>query len=132
LSKLAEYLETTLIPQFTAQTADIDSLIEPILVLAVDRLKTQQEQIPEYFWPVTGPHRIRDLHKAYVDDESYHSGHGRVYDSFGIEPETGALVVVRPDQHVAMICALDDSKKLMSFFQAFMIPRGTANSSSRL
>ena len=33
----------------------------------------------------------------FVDDESYNSGHGRAYKAFGIDPEKGALVVVRPD-----------------------------------
>lgn len=37
------------------------------------------------------------LHKVFVDDESWNSGHGHAYDSYGIDPEQGCLVVVRPD-----------------------------------
>lgn len=39
-----------------------------------------------------------DLHKLYVDDESYNSGHGRAYEFYGVDPVQGAVVIVRPDQ----------------------------------
>lgn len=38
-----------------------------------------------------------DLHKVYIDDESYHSGHGHAYQFYGIHPEKGAIAIVRPD-----------------------------------
>lgn len=38
-----------------------------------------------------------DLHKVYIDDESYHSGHGHAYDFYGVHPEKGAIAIVRPD-----------------------------------
>ena len=65
------------------------------------------------FFPVTGKWRMRgrssahhllgfplthlDLHKIYIDDESYHSGHAHAYEFYGIQPEKGAIVIVRPD-----------------------------------
>lgn len=42
--------------------------------------------------------RVADLHKVYVDDEHYNSGHGHAYEKYGIDPEVGAVVIVRPDQ----------------------------------
>lgn len=33
-----------------------------------------------------------------MDDISYDAGHGRAYEKYGIDCETGAVVVVRPDQ----------------------------------
>jgi len=39
-----------------------------------------------------------DLHKVFFDDESYNSGHGHAYEFYGIDPERGAVAVVRPDQ----------------------------------
>lgn len=41
---------------------------------------------------------ILDLHKTYIDDESYYSGHGQAYEKYGISTEEGAVIVVRPDQ----------------------------------
>jgi hypothetical protein len=39
-----------------------------------------------------------DLHKVYIDDDHYNSGHGYAYDRYKIDSEIGAVVVVRPDQ----------------------------------
>lgn len=39
-----------------------------------------------------------DLHKIFVDDESYNSGHGKAYDFYGINPRKGVVVILRPDQ----------------------------------
>lgn len=44
---------------FTPLADDVDSLIEPIVVLSSRFPDTQQEQIPDYFWPVTGKWRMR-------------------------------------------------------------------------
>ena len=84
-----------------------------VLVLSSERLKIDQEQIPHCFRPVTGKWGTRgkskpdhllsllmtrvDLHKVYVDDQSYHSGHGRAYEFYGVRPEKGAMAIVRPD-----------------------------------
>ena len=38
-----------------------------------------------------------DLHKIYIDDESYHSGHGHAYEFYGVNPKNGATAIVRPD-----------------------------------
>jgi hypothetical protein len=39
-----------------------------------------------------------DLHKTYIDDEHYNSGHGHAYEYYGVETNAGAVVIVRPDQ----------------------------------
>ena len=41
---------------------------------------------------------MTDLHKTFVDDEHYNSGHGNAYEAYGVDPNYGAVVVVRPDQ----------------------------------
>lgn len=58
----------------------------------------------------------------FSDDESYHQGHGRAYENFGIDPKVGCLVVVRPDQYVSLISEVSDHAALSSFFDAFMLP----------
>ncbi|KAI0123613.1 FAD binding domain-containing protein [Xylariales sp. AK1849] len=64
---------------------------------------------------------IRDLHEVYhpfdaklgwdydrvfVDEESYHEGHGEAYQGYGVDKERGALVVVRPDGYVGLVTGL--------------------------
>ncbi len=41
---------------------------------------------------------MRDVHKTFVDDESYNSGHGDAYEFYGVDPKRGAVAIVRPDQ----------------------------------
>lgn len=48
----------------------------------------------------------------FSDDESYHQGHGRAYENFGIDPKVGCLVVVRPDQYVSLISEVSDHAAL--------------------
>jgi phenol 2-monooxygenase len=45
--------------RFTPPSADMDSVIEPILVLSSKFLETEQESIPDYFWPKSGKWGIR-------------------------------------------------------------------------
>lgn len=113
--QLGEYLfsDGGFIQKYLPPSSDIDSFIEVIVVLSGERLKINQEQIPQCFWPVTGKWRMRgrakpdhllsllmtclDLHKIYIDDESYHSGHGHAYEFYGVHPEKGAIAIIRPD-----------------------------------
>lgn len=37
------------------------------------------------------------LTKVYSDEQSYNSGHGHAYERYGVNPNEGALIVVRPD-----------------------------------
>lgn len=39
-----------------------------------------------------------DHYKIFSDDESYHRGHGKAYETLGIDPEQGCMVLCRPDQ----------------------------------
>ncbi|EHL00336.1 putative Phenol 2-monooxygenase [Glarea lozoyensis 74030] len=100
LERLGEYLYSTpisLISKFTKPEEDIDSFIETIVILSGNRTETQQDQIPPCFMPVSGKYRMRDIHKIYIDDESYNYGHGHAYEFYGIDPDKGAIVIVRPD-----------------------------------
>lgn len=128
LSNLSTYLSfpTGPIHTFTPTSAgaDVDSFIEPILVLSGPRVEMEQEQIPEVFTPVTGKWKMRDLHKTFVDDESYNSGHGHAYEFYGVDEKDGAVVVIRPDQYVSLVTALEDYDGIGSFFEGFALPRG--------
>jgi phenol 2-monooxygenase len=54
----------------TPADRDIDSLIEPIVVLSGERVKIEQEQIPNFFWPVTGKWGMRGMsrHQVFQND----------------------------------------------------------------
>ena len=48
-----------------------------------------------------------DYNSVYVDDESYHEGFADAYVNYGIDRETGCVVVTRPDQYVGYVGPLD-------------------------
>ncbi|KAL9082499.1 MAG: hypothetical protein Q9165_008876 [Trypethelium subeluteriae] len=61
--QLGEYLfsDSGPIQKYLPLGSDIDSFIEVILILSGERLKVNQEQIPECFYPVTGQWRMRGI-----------------------------------------------------------------------
>lgn len=61
-----------------------------------------------------------DYSKIFVDDVSYHEGHGKAYEGYGVGPE-GCLVVLRPDQYVGFVGELEDVKGVEKYFGEFMV-----------
>ncbi|CAE7020571.1 hypothetical protein CFE70_002881 [Pyrenophora teres f. teres 0-1] len=120
LSKFANALET-MARKYTPATNHIDSVIESILVLNTKFTETKQEHVPDYFWPKSGKWGIRDLHKIYVDDDHYNSGHGHAYQKYGVDPSAGAVVLVRPDQYVSKVTTVDDLTGIAKFFEGCLI-----------
>ncbi|KAL2021775.1 hypothetical protein VTK56DRAFT_6718 [Thermocarpiscus australiensis] len=110
--------------RFTPPGAYPDSVIDRVLVLASDRKKVEQGDIPDFFTPVTGKWQMRCLTKVYADDESYNSGHGHAYEAYGVDHKRGALVVVRPDHYVARVAELEDVDSIRRLFEGFMLPVG--------
>ncbi|KAF2011495.1 phenol 2-monooxygenase-like protein [Aaosphaeria arxii CBS 175.79] len=123
LEKLATQLGA-LTKRFTPAEDDVDSLIEPILVLKTKFTETEQHQIPDYFVPVNGKWRIRDLHKVYIDDQHYNDGHGEAYRTLGVDPAVGAVVIIRPDQYVSKVTRIEDVSGIESFFKGALYERG--------
>ncbi|MCJ1434802.1 hypothetical protein MMC27_004172 [Xylographa pallens] len=125
LTQLGESLfsDGGLMQKYSPPGADVDSFIEVIVVLSGERLQIDQEQIPPCFRPVTGKWRMRDLNKVYIDDESYHSGHGHAYEFYGISPERGAIAIVRPDNYVSMVLDIENHEGMSDFFGGFALER---------
>ncbi|KAF3393385.1 3-hydroxybenzoate 4-monooxygenase [Talaromyces pinophilus] len=123
LNNLADFLSSDASPvsRFTPSIADRDAIIEPILVLHGEATQIEQEQIPEYFTPVNGKWRMKDLSKTFVDCESYNSGHGHTYDTYQIDKTEGAVVVVRPDHYISLVTSLTDYNTIGDFFEGFAL-----------
>lgn len=76
-----------------------------------------------------------DLHKTFVDEESYNNGHGHGYEFWGVDKNVGALAIVRPDQcksshscmmikidfpsDVSMVSSISDYNGIGKFFGGF-------------
>ena len=45
-------------------------------------------------------------------------GHG--YETYGLDPTSGAIVIIRPDGYIGMITALDEVDAIDQYFGSFM------------
>ena len=75
---------------------------------------------------------IPDNHNVLVDDESYNYGHGHAYETLGVDPDEGAVVVVRPDQYVSMVTSMEDVAGVERFFDGFLKRKSDGQSASTI
>ncbi|KAI1332976.1 FAD binding domain-containing protein [Xylariaceae sp. FL0255] len=120
LRKVSEELRG-MIQQFTPKSSDADSIIQSVLVLSSDRQSVEQDEIPQLFTPITTHRKIKCLTKSFVDEKSYNSGHGHAYRHYGIDPEKGCAVIVRPDHYISMISPIHEVKDINEFFGRFLV-----------
>lgn len=110
--------------RFTPSESPPDSVFEILAIHAAPRREITIFSFPacfRHFDAVNG----YDYSKIYVDDESYHEGHGKCYDTFGIDAgeQGGCVVVIRPDGYIAFVGSMGDvvEGKVDLFFEGFMI-----------
>jgi len=106
--------------RFTPKGADIDSVIDVRAIFQQGHRDLKVEDLPPLLLPRKGRFGLIDYEKAYTPDLK--SGLD-IFDLRGIDREWGAMVVVRPDQHVANVLPLDAHAELTAFFERFMLDR---------
>ena len=106
--------------RFTPDRADVDSVIDVRAVVQQHHRQVDLRALPALLLPRKGRYGLVDHHKVFCPDLD---GGQDVYDLRGIDRD-GCVVVVRPDQHVAGIHALDDHAALARFFAGFMLDAG--------
>lgn len=110
------------ITRFTPPGKPIDSHIEILTIHSAPRAKTELHDLPDIFHPFSERDGW-DYWKVYVDDKSYHEGHGDAYQNYGVDAKSGAMIIIRPDGYVAWIGELEDVADMDDYFSAFMIPQ---------
>ncbi|KAL1875956.1 hypothetical protein VTK73DRAFT_9667 [Phialemonium thermophilum] len=62
--------------------------------------------------------------KVFVDGPSYHEGDGQAYKKYGVDPQHGAVVLVRPDGYVGLVTYVGSEgwKELEQWFAAVLRP----------
>ena len=106
------------IRRFTPEGADIDSVIDVRGIFQQGHRELRVEALPGMLLPRKGRFGLVDYEKAYAPDLR-----NDVFDLRGIDRAGGAMVVVRPDQHVAHVLPLDAYAALGAFFGRFMLER---------
>jgi phenol 2-monooxygenase len=124
LAALCDFLEAdprSPILRHTGQDMDIDAVFDLRAVIQQWHRSLAIGDLPGLLRPTKGTYGLVDYEKVFCPD----LGSGRdIFEMRGIDRTEGALVVVRPDQHVAHVLPLDGFEPLASFFEGFMIPAG--------
>ena len=95
---------------------DADAQIDLRAVLPQGFRDVALETLPALLRPRVGALGLVDAEKIFCADPARD-----IYALRGIDRAQGALVVVRPDQHVAHVLPLDATDELAAFFDGFLI-----------
>ncbi len=109
--------------RYTPAGSDIDSVIDVRAVIQQGHRDVSIDRVPSLLRPTKGRYGLVDYEKVFcpVLRRLPASGHD-VFDRRGVDRVGGAMVIVRPDQHVANVLPLDGFTELSDFFARFMIP----------
>lgn len=120
IQKLAEFLDSSVespVRKYTPAGKDIDAVIEVLAVFQQDYRALAIETMPSILLPSKGIYGLQDYEKMFCPDLD--NGED-IFDTRGINRESGCMVIVRPDQHVAHVLPLDGFAELTAFFDGFM------------
>ena len=122
LTALCRYLrddDRSPVARYTPAGEDADAVFDLRAVLQRHHHELTIQDVPELLRPRKGSLGLVDYEKVFCPDLK--SG-ADIFDLRGIDRTAGALVVVRPDQHVAQVLALTAFDELAAYFDAFMRP----------
>ncbi|KAF2455021.1 phenol hydroxylase [Lineolata rhizophorae] len=107
--------------RLTPGDAGIDAVVEVLALHSAPRRALEWlADFPEVLHPWR-PRSGWEYDRIFVDAESYHEGHGRAYEGYGVDKERGCVVVLRPDQYVAYVGELEDVADLERYFGAVLL-----------
>ncbi|MGS2723144.1 FAD-dependent monooxygenase [Porticoccus sp. GXU_MW_L64] len=111
--------EASPVQKYTPKGSDVDSVIDTYAVFQQPAFGLSMRDLPDYLWPAKGKYGLRDYEKVFHGDEG-----NDVFDLREINRDTGCVVIVRPDQHVATILPVTAHEELAAFFDEFMLSEG--------
>jgi phenol 2-monooxygenase len=122
LGALCHFLETdprSPILRYTGDHEDIDAVLDMRAVLQQRHQSLAIGDLPAMLRPTKGRYGLVDYEKVFCPGLEP----GRdIFDMRRIDRAAGAMVVVRPDQHIAHVLPLNDFAAVAAFFDRFMIP----------
>ena len=100
--------------------SDVDALIDVRAVFQQPHRDLAVETMPPFLLPRKGRYGLVDYEKMFCADARL--GHD-LFDLRGVDRRRGCLVLVRPDQYVALVLPIDGFAELSRFFDGFMLDR---------
>jgi len=122
IEKCAEALRK-LLERYQRPGKALNSAIQILIVHSSPRqaLENGIFDFPEVLRGPCDPKMGWDYNRIFVDEASYHEGGGKAYEAYGVNKESGCLVVCRPDQYVGWIGELEDVEDLGEWFEGFLV-----------
>ncbi|MBE9636641.1 FAD-dependent monooxygenase [Salipiger mangrovisoli] len=117
VARLCTALEPV-IASFTPEGTDPDSVLDLRAVFQVPHRELRLEDLPPVLLPKKGQHRLTDYEKVFCAAPNGPD----IFDLRGIDRARGALLVLRPDQHVAQVLPLDAVNEISKFLNGFLLP----------
>ncbi len=111
-----------LLRKYTPLSQELDSLIEILTIHSSPRQHTNLLDLPDLLHPFDKEVGWA-YEKVFVDDWSYHQGHGKAYDKWGVDAEKGCIVVLRPDMYVGFIGDIEDIGGLEGYFSGLLVAK---------
>lgn len=84
-------------------------------------MQAESVRLPSILVPEHKPYGVQAVDTLYSDEESWHDGHGHAYEGCGVDPEVGAVVIVRPDQYVSAVYGLEDFKSIGEYMRTSFV-----------
>ena len=121
LNKLMDFLAgpNSPVAKYTPKGWDADSVFDVRAILQQLHVELDWVQMHDFLRPQTGPLGLIDYEKVFCPLPDTDQD---IFDLRRIDRGSGALVVVRPDQYVALTLPLDGYDELDEFFARFMNP----------
>ena len=113
---LCELLEPV-VGRFTPADADPDAVIDLRAVFQQAHRELDVDALPPALLPRKGVFGLVDYEKAFCPDPR----EADIFDLRGVDRESGCVVVVRPDQHVAHVLPLRAHQALTDFFAGILV-----------
>jgi phenol 2-monooxygenase len=124
LKTLCERLDaaSSILRTYTPEGDKADAVIEVLTIHAAPRRKVELFSLPELLRPFD-PKLGYDYWKCYVNNNAGEEGDfDDAYAKWGVDKDEGCLVVIRPDQHVSLVCRLQDVEEVEQFFSTILVP----------
>lgn len=103
--------------KYTPDDEDIDAVIDVYAVFQHSE-DISIEHLQDFLWPAKGKYGLRDYEKVFNAIPS-----NDIFELRKINRDSGCIVIIRPDQHVAKILPLSNHQKVTLFFDQFMIAK---------
>jgi phenol 2-monooxygenase len=107
--------------RYRADETDVDAVVDLRAVVQQGHDSLVIGEMPSILRPNKGRYGLVDYEKVFCPDLK--AGQD-IFEMRGVDRASGAIVLVRPDQHVAHVLPLDGFEALVDFFAGFMIPAG--------